>query len=974
MDEKSISIDSLELSCRSLNALKKEKILTIEDLLEQTEESLSKIRNLGSKSIAEILFKIEEYKKILATDDFSKTSIKPEKKIENFDDWIAGEKGKDFVLQWSKDKNIDSLEDLSAKAYNLLAFSNYEELSMVLLCSYDELMKIPHMDSISAKEIVRSCKDYIQSNHKVILEAYASANKAPITSIVGVRRISRYRNVILKFVKANDKDIRKLGLPTRAVNCLISQDLKKMSDIIFITENELLNIQSMGKNSVIAIMTVIDNYLTNNESRLLALCNGDESAYIDDAYIRDMILKMYQEIKFGGITYSEIEQRFQKIGDITQERLKKVIGSLIANNELEYVDFRLYRVYRRFVDCLEDCESIDERGKDCIRKRLLGFTLQEIADNYDLTRERVRQVVCKDVKKLRDWYVLKTDTELFDEDYYQYFYKTYAFDKNDAMEWLGMSSEIFKYLDMIDVEPGKRELSLALDDTQYLDVGLRLKIKNYLNRNKIFVDGMWVDKKRADLEELVVRKFCKDDVTFDDFVEIYNNFLKNEDIPYSEDLYCTPAVYHSRKNRLCQAKFLLWKLNEKIRYYDIEGRDFEELINVLNLDTYENIELSTLKFIEDYPEIMKKFDIRDQYELHNLLRKLDLEGHFHDFKYGRMPEIKFGTFNRDNAILDILIDNAPISIEELCKIIHAEYGYDIDVIQANYLDSFKDYYHHGRYVIDQKVMSQDNMDTLKLALPDDFYYINEIRNKYCELFPDADVDEINSYNLKRMGFTVFSRCVLKKYSSLEAFCEDLLTKEDNLDLTDYKQRFGHMQVFSTKLSELKKELRIVEYEKNQIIQFKKLEQFGVTKEKVIAFCDEVYDFICDNSYFSLQFIRKKGFDSELFELGFDDWFYSNLLISDKRFSFGMMFGNIILYKGNESISIKSMEMNLIRQYGIIDTYDLMNELNNNYGCKITDRMDIVRKVQGTEIYYDKILDRLYANADMYYRELDEAGE
>ena len=69
-----------------------------------------------------------------------------------------------------------------------------------------------------------------------------------------------------------------------------------------------------------------------------------------------------------------------------------------------------------------------------------------------------------------------------------------------------------------------------------------------------------------------------------------------------------------------------------------------------------------------------------------------------------------------------------------------------------------------------------------------------------------------------------------------------------------------------------------------------------------------------------------------------------------------------------------MEMNLIRQYGIIDTYDLMNELNNNYGCKITDRMDIVRKVQGTEIYYDKILDRLYANADMYYRELDEAGE
>jgi len=36
-----------------------------------------------------------------------------------------------------------------------------------------------------------------------------------------------------------------------------------------------------------------------------------------------------------------------------------------------------------------------------------------------------------------------------------------------------------------------------------------------------------------------------------------------------------------------------------------------------------------------------------------------------------------------------------------------------------------------------------------------------------------------------------------------------------------------------------------------------------------------------------------------------------------------------------------------------------------------DRSDLIVKVQNTEVYFDKILDRFYANADIYYRELDE---
>lgn len=378
-----------------------------------------------------------------------------------------------------------------------------------------------------------------------------------------------------------------------------------------------------------------------------------------------------------------------------------------------------------------------------------------------------------------------------------------------------------------------------------------------------------------------------------------------------------------------------------------------------------------MKFVKEYPEILKKYDIRDQYELHNLLRKIVQKGSLHDFHCGKMPEIKFGDFDRDGAILDILIDNAPSSMSDLCTLIHDEYGYDPAVIQGTYLQAFTEYYHQGIYSINQKAMNAEHKAVLKEKLTEDFYYIDEVRKIYRGLFPGADLEEVNPYNLKTMGFIVLSRYVVQNHASLEAFCEDILTREDIIDLTPYRRRFVYMQMFSQKLMELKRNLQVVEFEPNQIINFRKLEQSGITREMIYDFCDKVYEFVDDEAYFSAQTLRKDGFESPLYELGFSDWFYANLLISDDRFSYGQMFGNIILYKGRENITTQSFEMNRIREYGSIDTYDLITELSERFGCKVTEHMDVVYKVQGTEIYYDKILDRLYRNYDVYDHELDE---
>lgn len=978
MDTKALPIDLIELSKRSQNALHRAGIHTVGDMLKLSEESLIGIRNLGEKSIKEILAKIEEYSKSKSSERLSGSAEEIAEPPEDFDTWIRKGAGKDFVLSWLQEVKIDVLNLLSARAYNLLTFNGYANMAQIVFLTEDDLTHISRMDAVSAREIVELCHHYLQDNRAAILAAYTAAttapSKEPVITIFDMRSMAEYHDAILTFVKVNNRDIRQIGLGNRAVNQMLKQGKNMMSDIIFMTRSELQKIPSMGVSSAEDVMSKINGYLSANEARLMAVCTGDESALVDDGAIRDMILKTYQAIGFDGLSLDEMLQRIHLPESVSRERLKKIIGGLLASNDLEYVDFRCYRVYGKFAAYLTMCDAIDDRSKSIIRKRLGGVTLDGIATGYGLTRERVRQIIKRDVQKVRNWYAMKTGTTWFDEDYFRYFYEMYDFEKADGIEWFGMTTDICSYLDMMDVKRGRKSLQSALEDRHNLNTGLRLKIKNYLNRNKLFVDGTWVEKRRADLEEVVVRKFCTEDVSFGDFVHIYNDFLRQADVAYDKDIYYTEAVFRSRKNHLSDARYLLWKQNEQLRYYDIEGRDFAELLDTLNMEDYENIELSTLKFVEDHPDILAKYDIRDQYELHNLLRKIVPEGSYHGFHCGRMPEIKFGTFDRDAAIFEILADNAPIGISDLCNLIHAEYGYDPAVIQGTYLQPFAAYYHQGMYVIDHKAMPIERKDALRAALPEDFYYIDEVREIYHDLFPNADLEEINSYNLKTMGCIVLSKYVVQNHPSLDAFCESILTKDDIVDLTPYRKRFVYIQAFSQKLMELKRDLRVIEFEPNQIINFRKLERGGVTREMIQSFCDAVYEFAEDGAYFSAQSIRQGGFESELFDFGFSDWFYANLLISDDRFSFGTMFGNIILYKGHESITIKSFEMNRIKEYGSIDTYDLVAELTDRFGCSVPDRWDVIYRVQGTEIYYDKILDRLYASADIYYRELDETED
>ncbi|MBR5252919.1 MAG: DNA-directed RNA polymerase subunit alpha, partial [Clostridia bacterium] len=64
-----MTIEELDMSVRSFNCLKRAGIDTVEDLINRTEEEMMKVRNLGKKSLEEVIQKLHSLGLDLKKDD-----------------------------------------------------------------------------------------------------------------------------------------------------------------------------------------------------------------------------------------------------------------------------------------------------------------------------------------------------------------------------------------------------------------------------------------------------------------------------------------------------------------------------------------------------------------------------------------------------------------------------------------------------------------------------------------------------------------------------------------------------------------------------------------------------------------------------------------------------------------------------------------------------------------------------------------
>lgn len=900
------SISVLKFSARSYNALMSVGIYSIGDLLSCTKDDISDIPQLGAKSIKEITNIIDElntYKTEIYSDIKYKQAVT--QKI------FIGSDGKKYL-----DVEIDKL-CLSVRAYNCLKSDGIEYYSQLVDKLAEELIAIPNMGHKSLMEIE-------EKRARFLPELFSEENSYEDL----IKEEAKYRlfSAITDIVAINPRDY------FESFDAIYSAYLK---------ENEFNDIEDILLDKRFIKLFYKDTYVKT--------------------FMGQYILSLIMEHPYGCDEDCLLSSMPAYIKSL--DNLYESLNDLLDSKKIDLVfNYKFIAIYNEFQDGAK--EYLNEREYNVLMQRIQGKTLEDIGLEMNVTRERIRQIEAKAIKKLNSKNVI------FDEDKYSDIYKRYDISKEDFIIAFNNRNAYYylalRYNGNYDKsKASKLPLEEILHDKN-IPASYKKSCEKAIYKKYVKIANDYVPCTRSSIANYVLKTRALNDLTFEEFSRIYFDIL--QDINKNDDPRLS-IMDRGYENKLAASNTVLWKYGKKFRYYNIESYDFVELYETLNLNQYKDIEFSTLKFFRLYPELMKSYDIRDEYELHNLLKKICTIDDYPNITFKRMPNIEFGISNRDKQVLELLIALAPITNVDFASEYEKEYGVSANTVLANYMTNFDLYFYNGFYKIDFPALPNIIADKLKIKLNNDFYLLSEIRDIYEKEFPQSDKTLLNPFSLKSIGFKVYSSyAVTDKYSSATEYFNTLLTRNDVMNVECIPLKVKEIFTYTAQLYKLKADYEIIEFSQNKYIHFRKLIEFGITKEALKQYCEDVINFVGEGKYFTLYSLRSGGFSHELDDLGFDDWFYTSLLVENKEnISYQRIGGNKVMIAGNFEIRFEEfLESIVFREETLsIEVKDLEDILRMQYNININ-TFKLIQTVKDSTMYYDPISEKIYADYDTYY--------
>lgn len=797
-----------------------------------------------------------------------------------------------------------------------------------------------------------------------------------------------------------------MTFPTRAMNSFANAGVHYVSELMGKTTADLLEYPNMGKKTAEMVAEIINKIhfeYRNSDGNLVEKCDTENSNDSEDSmlteltvayggsqatYLREILetKTKYPEASGEVWIYRLYESKIisealkltilRKLEENEDGMSKNVLESLLPKHlhnttileemilELEsdaLITVGEVMLCRRWPSAMDYVNSLPEgRNREMARARLLGLTLDEIGKQFDVTRERVRQIT------KREW----SHRPKLREDIYLYLFEHYNISKEDFLFAFDETEETYYYLEIVGTYTNdqRKEFDEEVLKDSKISIRMRKQLEKAVYKNYIMLDGTYIKRIRPNLVRYVVKNFCKDLTKYDDFHQLYHMQLEEWGLAEEESLRLDSRAY---ENHLNAADYVLWNQWRSFRYYNIQEKDYDDLLTSINLDQYENVELSSLKFFRDYPELMKQYDIRDEYELHNLLKKISREEENWHFK--KMPTIEIGTPDRDAQVYNILLQHSPISVEDLGKQYEEEYGVKASTAVGTYFKGIDSYFYQGMYTIDTTDLPEECINFLQGVLTDDFYWVSEIKRIYKQEYPHFNIEDINPHTLKTLGFRVFpgstGYVVKNKYSSATDYFRSLLTKDDVCDMREKNQQLCYLPTYTNELYQLRNEYDIVEFSPLQYISIRRLNEANITKQDLLDYCEAVAKRFEKGDYFTVESLRQDGFIHELDDLGFGEWFYSSILFEDKEsFSCQRIGGTRLFLRGKQGAQLSDFLQNLLEKHRKIDWYDLVELLENYYGI-VLPKEKIINAINGANLYYDAIMEAVYLDYDTYFEEI-----
>lgn len=891
-------IEKLDLSARACNALRRADINTVGDLLDFPKENFLGLKNVGVKSITEIteaIVQIENF--VIDAGQNAKNEVSAK---------FIGKDGQIY-----RDFPIEDIR-LSRRSFNCLKRAGIDYISKLFDKTETDLYAIPNMG-------VKSVAEIIEARNQIILQSVsATQSSSTDTSDSGIGEFCR-RVVqdIVKMISVHAGQLYEAILP-------FCESCAEMGTPLSVaTETDVSLVKELYALPLLrcAIKESLLNHLESNRYGLdwADLIKCLPQFLHSEALIDEMLSEMVQD------------------------------GDLLCSHDKMYE--------RKYPTALEYAASLS-KPQDCavLTGRLFDKTLEEIGKEVNLTRERVRQIESKCLRK----------APVLREDRYAFVFQKYNISKEDFLLGFREPEITYNYL-LRAYKKGKHLIDDLATDPDFPDE-FRKAAERVIYKNYVVLSGERVLCSRAELSEYILRTAGIDGLTFDEFSQYYQMLLEDLSLQDNPRFSVMDRGY---SNKLASSDHVLWKYGQKLRYYNIHSYDYTDLLDGLNLNQYNNVEFSTLKFFRENSELMNDYDIQDEYELHNLLKKICTNEDYPQIHFKRMPNIEFGSADRDGQVMELLLALAPITNTDFAAAYEHEYGVLSQTVLANYMKNFDQYFYAGVYKVDAPMLSEIMLIRMKQILSGEFYLLSDIKNLYVHEFPQADPKLLNPYTLKSLGFRVYSNYAIKdKYPSAVEYFRTILTTEDIVDAQLFHRELLNTIAYTSEVYKLKATYDILEYAPLKYVNIRRLKHVDVEKETLRDYCQEAYQ-AAHAPYFTICSLRKSGFAHALDDLGFDEWFYASLISEYKdHFSCRRIGKNKLFRRGNEKVRLTDfLEWLLYSCESLsIDIHDLTEKLSSDYNI-ILEWYKIVEMIKGSALYYDAITEKLYADYDVYFEEI-----
>jgi acyl carrier protein len=327
-----------------------------------------------------------------------------------------------------------------------------------------------------------------------------------------------------------------------------------------------------------------------------------------------------------------------------------------------------------------------------------------------------------------------------------------------------------------------------------------------------------------------------------------------------------------------------------------------------------------------------------------------------DVTFNRMPNIGFGNFDRDKQVLDLLLENAPIKTEELSLLFEHKYG--MKDASSIYFGCIRKYVDNGIYNIDFKDVTPEEECVLREILNCDVVPLDRVKDEFAAKFPNEDLEKINNYNLRKFGYRISYNLVYNnEYGSLELLIKNNILSQDTIDLSTDHLLFRHDAMYRSLLAH-KRAYEIVEFARRKFINIKKLETFGISKEMLHDFAQSAR--ACANSrYFTLYNLKQRGFCHELFEFGFEDYFYESVLRYSPLFKFfSCGRGSSCIFTESNDLTVDDMLKMILMDKGSMHIQDMIDYLEQEYGVSF-EKNTLRKRLRHSTLYYSDATEKIY---------------